>query len=415
MQKNIKWDTIVWIIIAVFIISIILLWILSIINFDTDMSNNYNIEIDKFWLKSNAENIVKKLDISNISDNENFYIYKDIENKEYKIMTWSINQDYKYINFLWNKVDKDYNLWKNYTREYKKVFDILRHILEPEKIDDLVFHFDANNIDWTNNSTISDWQIISEWKDLSENNIIAYQNSSWKYPKYKEDSISWLPVINFEWNDFFYIDDNPLINTDNTGWSWASWIKYPERSLAIVLRTWWDVTTNQMIYEEWWVDRWYSFMVHEWDIYAWVWNENEWVNWHRYKSVNLWEAIPNQVYFIMVVQTSKSTNDNTLEIFLNWELASKQKHVEPQVEHPNDIWIWAVVVNTVYPFEPFLNKVLNEWDYFTWWIWELISWNHSLTKNEVRWVQNYFNEKWLWWKQNIEYDIIESEIKKYNF
>ena len=155
-----------------------------------------------------------------------------------------------------------------------------------------------------------------------------------------------------------------------------------------------------------------------------------WDSWHKFKSVNLWEVVPDNVYFIMVVQDSshtweswsETTDDlnNTLKIYVNWNLASEANHVDPQAEH-HLAWIWAVNEWNVRPWD---SNPIQSWDwqwwcdtqclFFEWMIWELISWNHALNKTEIEWIQNYFEEKWLQEASNINYNTIDINIKNYN-
>ena len=86
-----------------------------------------------------------------------------------------------------------------------------------------------------------------------------------------------------------------------------------------------------------------------------------------------------------------------------------QNHVDPQVEHPDDIWMWAINHDTVRASDN--TPVSWSWfsEHFKWWIWELISRNHALTIEEVRWVQNYFVDKWLGWVESVR-NIIETDV-----
>jgi len=391
-----------------FILSFALLWIVNVLDYNQNISYNYEKETDLYILKSNSDNILKKLNTDLLNQDEKFYIFKDEANKEYKLVTWSTNEHYKYVDKDWFYVDPNIAIWKTYIREFEKKIDILRYDIKPPEIEDLIFQYDATNTDWSYNSTLSwpDYE-ISQWEDLSWRWNHAYQNTNSKKPKLDLNWINFLPVVRFDWWDILAVDDSVDINVAPT---------YKERSISIVYRTWTDVISNQMIYEEWWIDRWYSFMVHDWNIYAGIWNETERDTWHKYKSVDLWEALPESVYFIMIVQDSTNLdyNLNSLKIYLNWNLANSTSYVEQQYNHPNDIWIWWIRQNTVYPFSPWTNRNLSEWEYLIeWWIWELLSWNHALSETEVKWIQNYFNQKWLWGKKSIRYDIVNSTLKEF--
>jgi hypothetical protein len=427
MIKNKKAESLVWIIIAVFILSFTMLWILNIFGFNKWIEANYKDNIYAHIIKWNSENLIKKLNIPEMDNNEFFYIKKDTTNKTFTILTGSTNDEYQYIDYLWNKVNPNNNPWKTYKRIFQFKADILRHVIYPNEIPNLSFWYDATNVDWNNNIWLNDGDEISTLKDLSWNWNDAKQNTSWKKPKLKKVWIKDKDALQFDWsNDRLLINDNELINTNNDSNKWVNWIIYSQRSLAVVLKTWDDVTSDQMIYEEWWTRRWYSYMIHNWDIYAWIWNNNERDNGHKYKSVNLWEALPDTVYFITIVQDSShweyawdgttnnnfDDNANRLKIYLNWKLAAEAEHVDPQVEHPLDNWIWALTQWTVLPRSPYNSDSWDNKYFFKWYLWELIEWNHALSETEVRWLQNYFEQKWYDRIDNVKYNIVKTSSYK---
>ena len=373
--KNNKAESIVWIIIWIIILSIMLLWIIKVIDFSKDSYSTYEEYFYKHIITWNSNNIIKKLDVSNIWDDETFYLYKDTITKNFTILTWSSNENYSYINKLWTDINKNLNIWKTYKREFLNKIDVLRYNINPSYLSWVIFHFDSTNIDWTYNSTLNDNDEISLWKDLI-NNYNASQNTAGLKPIYKLLWINSFPYIKFDWsNDILNISNNIDINTASS---------YPEKSFAIVLKTWSDVISSQTIYEQWWWSEWYEFKINSADISARIWNSS----WD--KTVNLWEAIINSIYFITIIQDS---NNGKLQIYINWELVNEQTGLSSsQVLHSWNITIW------------------NNW--FSWWLWELISWNHALTENEIRWIQIYFSEKWLRWKQDVIHYVIENQVNK---
>ena len=443
-MKNYKnADSLVWIIIWVFILSVALMWIINVLWFSQNTLTIYNSSIIKYIIESNVENITKKIDNSDIVNGETFYLYKDTVNKEFKYLTWIVNEDYKYMNKFWEKIDPTLNLWKTYSTELSKKIDILRHVIYPPEIDHLVFHFDGQNVDWSNNSTLADWAWISLWKDLSWNNINAYQNTSSRKPILSKYAINWLWWVRFQWTsntdwNILLIDKNALLNNDEVC---SNQFTFPEKSYAIVLKTWFDISRDQFIYEQWWQATWYSFSIHSWVLRAWILNKaytsgyscfddssQERDSWHKFKSVQLTNVTPDTTYFISIVQDSTHETspwveddvNNRLKIYLNWELVSETNHVDPQPEHWK-AWLWGVNERSVRPWN---TDTVKDWDgqgwcddqcvFFDWFIWEFVSWNHALTNNEIRWVQNYFKEKWLGAKSNIKYNRVESIIKKQN-
>jgi hypothetical protein len=51
------------------------------------MTYNYEKETDLYILKANSDNVLKSLDVSQIQQNETFYIRKDNINNEFLILT----------------------------------------------------------------------------------------------------------------------------------------------------------------------------------------------------------------------------------------------------------------------------------------------------------------------------------------
>lgn len=443
MKNNKRADSIAWIIIAVFILSFALMGIINVLDYNKDVTLNYEKETWEYILKSNAQNILKNIDISWIEQNEIFYINKNNTTKEYEVLTWATNEVYKYIDINWDNVDPSVAVWKTFERYFQKKIDILRHDIKPPEIDNLVFHFDANNIDGDNNSTISDWDTVSVWKNLANNWVpdavdkstlpIGMRYSS-SLPKYKENWILNLPMVEFNWIDQqLWMDVSTEVNWNYFNCSLPR-IEFTEKSFAIVFKTWFNIEDTQMIYEQWWRTTWYNFSIEWWDVWAWIHNKawasncqdssefKRWDTWHQFKSVNLWEVLPNTTYFVMVVQDSSNfdiawnpiDSQNRLKIYLNGFLVSETDHVDPQQEHI--YWgIWNIYYSNVswktgYTFDDYNS---NDTAYFEWGIWELISRNHALTENEVRWVQNYFSEKWLWWTSSIRYDVVNTYINEY--
>lgn len=97
MIRNTKAETIVGILIGVFIISITVLWIGSLINYSRGVIQTYDRNTKVVLLKENLINIVWWINIDNVRENEIFYIYKNTNLKEYEVFTGSSNDQYKYI------------------------------------------------------------------------------------------------------------------------------------------------------------------------------------------------------------------------------------------------------------------------------------------------------------------------------
>lgn len=118
MIKNKYWESMITIVISVFILSFLLLTIASIIAQSSSVSEEYKTEKNINILKSNAYNIINKLNTKDFSQGEKLYIFKD--NNEFKVFSWTINEKYKYIDKYWNYVDNiSENNWNIYTRTLK--------------------------------------------------------------------------------------------------------------------------------------------------------------------------------------------------------------------------------------------------------------------------------------------------------
>lgn len=117
MRKNNFWESLVWIIIWVTILSVSILWILNLLLFSNNLTAIFNNTTRITILKDNAVNVVKKLDTSSILENEAFYLYKNKPLKQFEIYTGTWYTGYKYIDQLWDQVtDLQWYKWYIYAR-----------------------------------------------------------------------------------------------------------------------------------------------------------------------------------------------------------------------------------------------------------------------------------------------------------
>ena len=120
MIKNKLWESMVTVIVSVFILSFLLLAIANIVAQSSNISDEYKIEKNINLLKSNTYNIINKLDISIYSSWEILYLYKDNINKEYKLFTWTTNQKYQYIDKYWEYISNTWTYeWIFFSRSIK--------------------------------------------------------------------------------------------------------------------------------------------------------------------------------------------------------------------------------------------------------------------------------------------------------
>lgn len=105
MIKNNFWESLIWVIIWIFILSFIVLWITNLLINSQNIIDTYENKKIINLIKNNSENVLKKINTENIQETEVFYLYKDILNKEFLIFTGSSNIWYKYIDEFGNKID----------------------------------------------------------------------------------------------------------------------------------------------------------------------------------------------------------------------------------------------------------------------------------------------------------------------
>ncbi|MDD3793385.1 MAG: hypothetical protein PHI37_01115 [Candidatus Gracilibacteria bacterium] len=470
MKNNKKADSIAGVIVAIFILSFAMLGIVNVLDYNQNITSNYEKETDLYMIKSNTENILKRVNIDSLQQNEKFWLYKNNVTNEYEIKTGTGNESFKYIDNYGNNIDPEENIGKTYIREFEKKIDILRYDTKPTEINNLVFHFDSTDIDGLENTTLIDGQTISTWKNIAYNGVPdAVAKSTLpeptqyasNLPTYKENGINGLPVVNFNGVDqMLAMNLNNEINNDGDD---KSQLYFMEKSFAIVFKTGGDITSRQVVYEQGGAATGYNFMIENGDVWAGIHNiacrynyngcsENyadtkfsdsdpnfywERDSGHKFKSVNLGEVLPNTVYFVMIVQDSKHINrtheniiddikenltthdkyidsQNRLKIYLNGVLVNETDHVDPQPEHSygalGNIYRWNVSAVTGTEID---DVNTSDKAYFKGDIGEIISRNHALSDNEIRGVQHYFSQKWLGGKASIRYDIVDTIIKEY--
>ena len=104
MRKRLSWESLVWIIVGVSILSIAILWILNIILYSNSLIDIFDKTTRLNIVKDNIQNIIRNLNTTDIGETDTFYIYKNRATKTFVIYTWSINSQYKYIDQLGNYI-----------------------------------------------------------------------------------------------------------------------------------------------------------------------------------------------------------------------------------------------------------------------------------------------------------------------
>ncbi len=100
-----KAESLAWIIIGVFILSFVLLGIWALVWSSRDIIDNFDKKIDLDLLIYSSNSVVGSMDLSNLSDGDEFYLHRDTVNWNFDIYTWSNNSNYQYIDRHWYKVD----------------------------------------------------------------------------------------------------------------------------------------------------------------------------------------------------------------------------------------------------------------------------------------------------------------------
>lgn len=97
MKKRKNGESFVWIVVWVFILSFVMLGIINILIFSTDVTAKYNEANRVEILKQNLTNVIKDIDTSSLQENEVFYVHKNRAASVYEIYTGSTFENYKYI------------------------------------------------------------------------------------------------------------------------------------------------------------------------------------------------------------------------------------------------------------------------------------------------------------------------------
>ena len=108
MIQSRKAESFVWIIVWVFILAFVMLGIINILVFSTDVTARYNETNRIQVLKQNLTNIIKNIDTSGLQENEIFYLHKNrsttLGASSFDIYTWSLNENYQFIDELWDYI-----------------------------------------------------------------------------------------------------------------------------------------------------------------------------------------------------------------------------------------------------------------------------------------------------------------------
>jgi len=272
--------------------------------------------------------------------------------------------------------------------------------LSPSDIPNGVFYLDLQNTDADNNPAnepIHGSNIIELTDSFMSNT--GTQISTGKQAVYNSWAINNYPSAFFDGaNDLFEIQDTLDIGS-------GTW--YTEKSFSTVFKTSDDVTTTQVIYEQWWKKKWFLFAIHSWSLYAWVYNSIDWPVGEEYKIINAGSIETDTVYILVFVYDS---NNDFVRAYVNGDLSSTLNNISEQTTNgacPLDgtsfgctlymsggsIGLGAVKNDTINPSDS--NEVeVFEGYHFKGHLWEIASWNTTLTWWQVEDLTEHLMVKW---------------------
>ncbi len=104
MQLTKKAESLAWIIVWVFILSFVLIWIGTLIWNSKDLIKQFDRDMDLDLLSSSSYSIIFNMDLSYLSDKQEFYLYKNSTWSTFEVKVWELNNEYKYVDKYWNKI-----------------------------------------------------------------------------------------------------------------------------------------------------------------------------------------------------------------------------------------------------------------------------------------------------------------------
>lgn len=120
MKENKKWESLVWIIIWILLLTFVILGLYNLIIYSENINITFEDSSVKWILKDNALNIVYKIH-PNVwtAIGEPFYMYKNNTTKTFDFFTWATNIKYKYIDKYWELVSTGVTDVDIYERTFK--------------------------------------------------------------------------------------------------------------------------------------------------------------------------------------------------------------------------------------------------------------------------------------------------------
>ena len=276
-----------------------------------------------------------------------------------------------------------------------------RDVNYPSTISDLasykssgVFHFDAQDVDGDNltNDQPAIATSISPWGDRSDNvgastvDLSAVNATVAQQPVFDPVYFGDRGGLLFDGTDDNLSPPNDaILNT----------VSYAEKSFAMVFRTGSTTAGLQMLYEQGGGTRGYQLSINDGTLYAYVWNNAEWIAPNQYKSINLGTVVPNTTYIAIANHdaTAGTLVDRVWEANLNGGAISTLNSTDVQQAHGGTVQIGEEdgtrgPVGPAYTNNPAGNNNFNGF------IGEFISWNSALTTTDFSNIYAFLSEKW---------------------
>lgn len=115
MIENKKWESLVWIIVWILLLTFVILGLYNLILYSENTNIIFEDSSVQWILKDNSLSIVYKINTNWINEGSGFYLFKDNTSKTFMVFTWSSNIQYKYIDRYWDKIstgETDRNIYE---------------------------------------------------------------------------------------------------------------------------------------------------------------------------------------------------------------------------------------------------------------------------------------------------------------
>ncbi len=263
-----------------------------------------------------------------------------------------------------------------------------------------IFSLDAQDIDNDNNSA-NDPVNLSPITNIADNfwTHTGSQNSANQQPLFELNAINGQhPGIKFD-------GSNDIINIqDHTDISVAP--NYDQKSFALVVKTGTDIASLQTIYDQGTKEKWFNFQIKDSHLYAWAYNSLDWSNGNEYKTIDLGTIEAEKEYIVIFVYDNIA---DEVRWYLNGILKWVLNNAEAQTTHgacifsaffgcamysqDGSIWLWWTKNDSI----DLSNNTQIPWfetHFFNGHIWEISSWNSTLSDSQASDINIFLMVKW---------------------